>query len=403
MTKKLYWENSHLVTFQARIEDVFEREGKTVVVLDETAFYPEGGGQPCDTGRIASERVASVTSDEDGRILHHLESRAGFEIGLTVEGEIDWKRRREMMQQHTGQHILSQAFFSLYGAETRGFRITDRVAEIDLAIEESGEIRNLMARAEDAANEIVFEDREVRSYTLSPEEAARLPLRKESFITDCVRVVEIEDFDYSPCGGTHARRTGEVGLIAVRGWERAKQMLRVRFVCGVRALADYRASNELVDALARRFTVGREEVEASVERLADENKALTRRVRELAQLAAAAEARELIEAAKEQAGRRVVARIFEGRDIEELKLLAHRLVEEKGVVALLATRQAGASKLVFARAGDLNLDMNRLMRRACEELGGRGGGRPEFAQGGGSGASTLDDLISRLGAECEAL
>jgi alanyl-tRNA synthetase len=363
-------------------------------VLNQTAFYPTGGGQPCDTGSINAARVVDVEIDGDGRISHRLESDVSFAIGEEVSCEIDWRRRREMIQQHTGQHILSQAFFQLFGAETKGFRITDRATEIDLTLEaRPEEIESAIARAEALANDVVFDNREIRWRQVTPEEAAALPLRKESFITDCVRVIEIADYDWSPCGGTHAERTGEVGLIVVRGWERAKKMTRVHFLCGVRALNDYREANRSVDAIARKFTVGREEAESSVARLLDENKRLARRTRELAGMVATVESHELIEAAETVGEARVVTKVFEDRDVEELKLLAHRLVDGDNVIALLASKDNGTARLVFARSANLSADMNALMRTACDRLGGRGGGKPEFAQGGGARLSGLDKAL----------
>ncbi|HEY7180416.1 MAG TPA: DHHA1 domain-containing protein [Blastocatellia bacterium] len=398
MTVKLYWEDSHLTRFTARVTDAWSEGAHRIVALDQSAFYPTGGGQPCDTGTINAARVLDVEIAGDGRILHRLDSDVSFGAGEEVACEIDRGRRREMIQQHTGQHILSQAFFRLFGAETKGFRITDRATEIDLTIEaRPGEIDSAIARAEELANDVVFDNREIRSHKVTPAEAAALPLRKESVGADCVRVIEIADYDWSPCGGTHAERTGEVGLIAVRGWERAKKMTRVHFLCGARALNDYREANRAVEAIARKFTVGREEAELSVARLLDENKRLSRRTRELSGVVAAVEAHELIEGAEPVGGARVVARVFEDRDIEELKLLAHRLVDGDGVVALLASKEGGkeggAARLVFARSADLSADMNALMRAACERLNGRGGGKPEFAQGGGSNLGELDNAL----------
>jgi alanyl-tRNA synthetase len=394
MTTKLFWEDAYLAQFTARVADTWLQDGHRVVVLDQSAFYPTGGGQPCDTGSINSARVVDVEMTDDEQILHRLDSDVSFTVGEEVSCGIDWDRRLEMIQQHTGQHILSQAFFQLFGAETKGFRITDRTTEIDLTLEaHPDEIEQAINRAEELANRVVFDNREVRIHNVTPEEAAKLPLRKESFVADCVRVVEISAYDWSPCGGTHAKRTGEVGLIAVRSWERAKKMTRVQFVCGQRALLDYRIANRTADAIARRFTVGREEAEASVARLFDENKRLSRRVRELAGMAARVEARELIEAAVAFDGLRIISRIFEERDFEELKLLAHRLVDADGVVALLATKEGGMARLVFARSANVAADMNALMKAACEKLGGRGGGKPDFAQGGGS---KIDELTSAL-------
>jgi alanyl-tRNA synthetase len=401
MTTKLYWRDSRLMEFTARVEEVLTLDGNCFVVLDQTAFYPEGGGQPGDTGIINQAKVIEVSIADEGRILHRLAGEAAFRVGDEVAGAVDRTRRLELRQQHTGQHILSQAFFRLFGAETRGFRITERTAEVDLTLElQPDEIEAAIAQAEDLANEIVFADREIRTHIVTPEEAARMPLRRESFISDCVRVVEIDDFDFSPCGGTHARRTGEVGLIAVRGWERAHQMTRVHFVCGVRALRDYRAANQTSEAVARRFSVSRDEALDAVARLQDENKRLRHRLRALAELAAQTEARELIAATAAVEGVRIIARIFTDRDLDEAKLLAHKLADHAGVIALLAARDETTARLVFARSAELKADLNAAMRRACEILGGRGGGRPDFAQGGGTTLSelrrALDETVQSL-------
>jgi len=399
VTTKLYWHDSHLTQFTACVVDSFVQDGRRVVVLDQSAFYPVGGGQPNDTGFIDSSRVLDVSAADDDRILHHLAGDARFAVGEEVQCEIDWARRREMMQQHTGQHLLSQAFFQLFGAETRGFRINDHGAEIDLTLEAGpDEIPHAIERAEELANAVVFDDREVRIHTVTPEEAARLPLRKESFITDCIRVVEIADFDWSPCGGTHARRTGEVGLIAVRRWERAKRMTRVEFVCGGRALRDYRAANRTAGAVAERFSVARDEAAESLARLFEEHKQLQRRARALAELAAKAEAQEMLEAVPSTSGPRLISRIFEDRDFDEVKLLAHRLVASDQVVALLATRDREMARLVFARSADVAADMNALLRAACEAIGGRGGGKPDFAQGGGARVAELERVMAEAAA-----
>jgi alanyl-tRNA synthetase len=400
MTTKLYWADSHLTRFTAQVTESFVRDGRHVVVLDQTAFYPCGGGQPSDTGALGSTRVVDVSEADDGRILHHLESDHSFAVGDRVEGEVDWAHRREIMQQHTGQHILSQAFFQLFGAETRGFRITDRGAEIDLTLEaHPDEIAKAIARAEELANLVVFDDREIRTHTVTPEEAARLPLRKESFITDCIRVIEIADFDWSPCGGTHAKRTGEVGLIAVRGWERAKRMTRVQFVCGIRALQDYRAANQTAEGVAQRFSVARDEAVEAVARLFDEHRRLERRARALSELAAKAEAEEALAATAPRQGMRIVSRIFDDRDLEEIKLLAHRLVASDSVVALLAARDQETVRLVFARSADVEIDVSLLLRQACAALDGRGGGKPDFAQGGGSRVAALERALAEVKAE----
>jgi len=399
MTTKLYWHDSRLTQFSARVVDCFVQDSHPVVVLDQSAFYPGGGGQPHDTGSLNAARVLAVSLAADGRMLHHLDGAMPVQVGEVVAGEVDWSRRLEMLQQHTGQHILSQAFWQLFGAETRGFRIFDQVAEIDLTLEAPpDEITAAIIRAEELANTVVFDDRVVRLHTVTPAEAAQFPLRKENFNTDCVRVVEIADFDWSPCGGTHAQRTGEVGLIAIRSWERAKRMTRVQFVCGGRALRDYRSANQTATSVARRLSVGRDEAPEAVVRLMEEYRQLGRRARALVELAIKAEAQELLEATPMTHELRIVQHIFDDRDFDELKLLAHRLVTYKGVVVLLATRTPETARLVFARSADLPVEVNTLLHAACEKLAGRGGGKPDFAQGGGTRVTELERALAEAAA-----
>ena len=395
MTAKLYWHDSRLTQFSAQVVDCFVQDEHHVVVLDQSAFYPGGGGQPHDTGTLNAARVLAVSTADDGRLLHHLGGDVPLKVGETVAGEVDWSRRLEMLQQHTGQHILSQAFWQLFGAETRGFRIFDQVAEIDLTLDAPpDELTAAMVQAEELANAVVFDDRAVRLHTVTPAEAAQLPLRKENFNTDYVRVVEIAEFDWSPCGGTHAQRTGEVGLIAVRSWERAKRMTRVQFVCGGRALRDYRAANQTATGVARRLSVGRDEAPEAVARLLEEHRQLGRRARALVELAIKAEAQELLEATPMTGRLRIIRHIFDDRDFDEVKLLAHRLVTYDGVVVLLATRRREMARLVFARSADLPVDVNTLLHAVCERLGGRGGGTPDFAQGGGTRLAELERALA---------
>jgi len=399
MTTKLYWHDSRLTQFSARVVDCFVQDSHPVVVLDQSAFYPGGGGQPHDIGTLNEARVLAVSLADDGHMLHHLGGDMPVQVGAVVAGAVDWSRRLEMLQQHTGQHILSQAFWQLFGAETRGFRIFDQVAEIDLTLDAPAEeITAAIMRAEELANAVVFDDRVVRLHTVTPAEAAQFPLRKESFNTDCIRVVEIADFDWSPCGGTHAQRTGEVGLIAVRSWERAKRMTRVQFVCGGRALRDYRAANQTATSVARRLSVGRDEAPEAVVRLMEEYRQLGRRARALVELAIKAEAQELLEATPMTHELRIVQHIFDDRDFDELKLLAHRLVTYKGVVVLLATRTPETARLVFARSADLPVEVNTLLHAACEKLAGRGGGKPDFAQGGGTRVTELERALAEAAA-----
>ncbi|HXF06760.1 MAG TPA: alanyl-tRNA editing protein [Blastocatellia bacterium] len=276
MTERLYYTDWRLLTFTARVEDLITMGDRTAVVLDRTAFYPTGGGQPHDVGLLGGLRVVDVVEDSQGeRILHIVHGRPEFTPGDEITGEVDSRRRTDFMQQHTGQHILSQAFLRVAGAETRSVHFGEETSTIDLTLESPDE--DVIRRAEELASQIVFEDREVRCHIVAPEQLVQFPLRKEPAVTGCARIVEIADFDWSPCGGTHAHRTGEVGLIAVRGWERAKRMCRVEFVCGGRALRDYRRANDAARAVASLLTTGREEIPARVAHLLQEHRHSLRR------------------------------------------------------------------------------------------------------------------------------
>jgi alanyl-tRNA synthetase len=391
-TERLYYKDSHLTEFEARVVAVTESvSGWCAVTLDRTAFYPTGGGQPSDTGTLDAAPVVECIDQDDGCVLHIIQGRSPA-VGATVRGRVDWERRQDHLQQHTGQHILSQAFQSLYGAETRSFRMMDEASEIDVALTDPTDER--IERAFERANSIIWEDRPVRVRLVTPEEAAELPLRKDSAREGELRIIEIEDFDLSPCGGTHAERTGEVGFIAARSWERARGLVRIEFVAGRRALADYRRANRTARSVAALFSAARDEAPTLVARLLEENKQLTRRIRTFEEASARLEGDELVrDAAPRADGVRIIARIFDGRDAETLKHLALAVIAHPHTIALLGSRDGETARLIFARSKDAPGDMNALLRQACLILDGRGGGRPDLAQGGGRHVEKLDEAI----------
>src|ERR1041385_344768 len=278
-TERLYYTDSRLLEFDARVIDLDERDdGAIAVVLDRTAFYPTGGGQPNDTGTLGDARVVDCIDDEEDGVLHVIQGPTP-EIGDAIHGKIDWLRRLDHLQQHTGQHILSAAFVKEFEAPTHSFRVLEHECEIDVALQHPTEER--IEQAVRIANQIVWECRPIQVRHVTSEEAANLPLRKEPAREGELRVIEIDNFDLTPCGGTHAKSTGEVGIIAVRSWERAKGLTRIQFMAGIRVLRDYRRANRTATDLATLFSAGREDSPALVAKLIDENKHLARRVREL--------------------------------------------------------------------------------------------------------------------------
>lgn len=397
-TERLYYHDSHLIEFEARVLEISERvSGWTAVALDRTAFYPTGGGQPSDTGTLNGVRVVECTEDETERVWHVVQGNTP-EIGTTVRGRVDWARRLDHMQQHTGQHILSQAFVTLFNAPTHSFRVLRDYCEIDVDLKNPS--NEVIERAVELANNVIWEDRSVTIRQVTPEEAAELPLRKDPARQGELRLIEIDGFDMTPCGGTHAYRTGEVGMIAVRHWERAKGLVRIEWAAGMRALADYRRANQTGRAVAALFSSGRDDTPPLVEKIVTENKELHRRVRALEEIAAKVEADELLENAStlgssSDTSIKLVAQVFENRDAESLRRLALSLVSHSNTIALLGSRDNEAARLVFAKSTDAPGDMHALMRDACVTLEGRGGGKPDLAQGGGKRIEKLDEVIGK--------
>lgn len=400
MTERLYYIDSHLTEFTARVVDVAATgDDRVSVTLDRTAFYPTGGGQPFDTGAIGAARVIDCIDAESEGVQHIIDGRPP-QLGATLDCRVDWSRRLDHLQQHTAQHILSQAFVKLFNAETRGFRIMDAYAEIDVALDEPSDSR--ITEGVELANRIVWQNRPVRVHFATAGEVAQrgLHLRKISKRAGALRIIEIEDFDANACGGTHARATGEIGSIVVRAWERARGLTRVEFLAGNRALRDYAQANRTTREAAAMLGVGRDNLAEAAARLIEDNKQLARHARALEETALHGEANELLaQATSNSEGVRIIARTFEGRDVDSLKGLALGVIAHSRVVALLGSIDGDVARLIFARSTDTNGDMNTLMREACASLNGRGGGRADLAQGGGRGdAQQLAEVISTLAA-----
>ena len=380
MSQRLYYDDPYLVTFAAQVVERLQWAGQPAVVLDRTAFYPTGGGQPHDVGRLQGVEVLDVVArEDDGAVVHVL---AGPLPADDVEGEVDWERRSDLMQQHTGQHILSAAFVECLGANTVGFHLSEEYATIDLdrAPLSEGDLKEVETRA----NAVVMADRPVTSRWVSDEEVAALPLRKPVAHEGPVRVVEIPDFDCSACGGTHVRATGEVGPIKITRSERRGGETRVEFLCGRRAMADYWAKSALLMDLAREFTVGYLEVPDLVRRLAEELKETRRELRRTRDALLDVEADSLWRQAQAVADWRVVKTHLVARPPDDLKHIAQRLAARPATVALLGSGEKGTKGVfTFARAEDVDLHVGLLVRQACQVIGGGGGGRPQFAQGGG--------------------
>jgi alanyl-tRNA synthetase len=373
MTERLYYTDPYLAEFSATVAAVEEVDGRRVVRLDRTAFYPSSGGQPHDVGQLGDAEVIDVVDADEGDVLHVI--RGALTPGSTVNGRVDWTRRFDHMQQHTGQHVLSAAFDRLLNARTESFHLGADSATIDLD-------RDLTAaeitRAEEAANRVVWEDRPVRISFVDAAEAAKLPLRKEPARDGQLRLIDVDGYDLSACGGTHVARTGAIGIIAVTSWERFKGGMRVGFVCGGRALRAHRKLRDVSAASGRLLSILPDELPQAIERLQAEARDARRVTKELQSKLAQYEAQSLADAASNG---RVIA-VLDGWDQNGLKSIASAIAETPGHLAALVG-SAAPSAIVIARHPESPADSAALLKQVIQKFGGKGGGRPELAQGGG--------------------
>jgi alanyl-tRNA synthetase len=399
---RLYYTDSFLAEFDAQVVEVIATP-RPGVVLDRTAFYPTSGGQVFDTGwlEVQGGRLGVVeVAEQDERILHYLEAApVGWAPGAHVHGTIDFVRRRDHMQQHSGQHVLSAAFLRLFDMPTVSFHMGDEACTIDL--ETKSATAEQIDHAEDLANQVVMEDRPVEIRFVSLEEARGLGLRKLPPVErEQLRLIDIRDFDLTACGGTHVGSTGQIGAILVRKTEKVRQGVRVEFVCGGRALAaarrDHAALNETAGVLSAHIWEVPQQVRKAQDDAKTARKLRSELLNELAELHAGCLLRETPEAN----GFHLVVRTFPDRDLEFIKLLAQKLVRTNGkrAVALLGAG-AGSPTLVFAQTAGLPFDMGALMKEALVEVGGRGGGTKDMAQGGLAKAEFLGPALQKIRAK----
>ena len=386
-TERLYYRDCYLTEFEARAVEVKEGAEGFCVYLDRSAFYPESGGQPSDTGTLGGMPVLELI-DEGEAVAHVL---AESPKNDSVKGKVDWPRRFDHMQQHTGQHVLSSAFEKAGGYKTVSFHLGKEVSTIDLDSDRIG--RRQIEEAEDLANSIIFENREVRIFFAPAEAANCMDLRKPTFRQGDVRLVEIDAFDLSACGGTHVSRTGAVGIIAVRKSERVKGLTRVEFVCGARALRRARDDYRFLSEAALQLSTSLENVPSLIQKQSAELRDALQAREKLQERLAECRALELLASAPERKGRRIVRVITTPYDLEDPKLLAHAVVRQGNAVALIGMKGEPAG-LILAQSPGGSENMNALLRQTIAQVGGKGGGRRDFAQAGGLDEGNLEEALA---------
>ena len=389
MKTKLFYQDPYLKTFSARIlKQEVDETGKNYVVLNQTAFYPTGGGQPHDTGRIANQIVEDV-EEVNGEVRHYL-SGPIHTIDSEVNGEIDWERRFDHMQQHAGQHILSAAFDHLFGYKTVGFHLGKENLTIDL---ETEELTIEEARqAEQLANHIILENRPIETKWVTAEELSQYNLRKETKVKEDIRLVIIPDFDYNGCGGTHPKATGEVSAIKVLDWDKQRKNIRVQFACGLRVIQKLGEKQTILHQLTKLLNAPEIDMQKAVTRLLENEKHLIKALEQAKETILQYEALELA-----KKGRAVIAKAFENRTIQELQKLARIIVSEDAESLVIFVSFDGTrNQLVCARGKARTENMKQVIGEILPMINGKGGGNESFAQGGGEAVLTAEQVLDKI-------
>ena len=401
MTTRLYYHDSFLYDFNAEVHEVLDSP-RAALVLDRSAFYPTSGGQVFDTGAITTDanhklKVTEVADAEDGRVVHYFEAERDFDKtalkpGTRVRGQIDATRRRDHMQQHSGQHVLSAAFIRLYNMPTVSFHMADDYCSIDL--DTPTLTKEQIESAERLANEIILENRAVDIRFVPRDEAAQLGLRKlPPTERDELRLIDIRDFDLTACGGTHVTHTGQIASVLLRKTEKVRQGWRVEFVAGQRAVATARRDFTTLTEAAALFSAHIYDVPQQARKSLDEIRSQRKQREQSQEELAAAQAGALLAETPETNGRKLVVRTLADRELNFVKLLAQKLTRlSPGVVALLAATSPQPA-VVFAQSPGQPFDMGALLKATMTKLGGRGGGSKDMAQGGVPNADGIEAAL----------
>jgi alanyl-tRNA synthetase len=388
---KLFYQDAYLQSFSANIEKQnVDQTGEPYVVLDRTAFYPTGGGQPFDTGSIHNVKVTNV-EEVDGEIRHYLEKPLS-DLPYEVLAEIDWERRFDHMQQHAGQHILSAAFDQLFQYKTVGFHLGREVLTIDLDTENLSEYD--AKKAEDLANQIILENRPIETKWVLEQELEQYDLRKETKVKEDIRLVIIPDFDYNGCGGTHPNSTGEVSAVKILNWEKQKKKVRVEFICGNRVIEQFHEKQKVLLELTKLLSSPEKDMVQAVNRLLEDGKGVEKELAQAKERLLQFEAFELIIEHQMWNGEKLIRKVYQQRTIQELQKLARFITNaEENACVFLISENENRLQLVAARSTAGKINMKKVVGEILPLLNGKGGGNEVFAQGGGEAFMKGEELL----------
>ena len=393
LNNRLYYKDSYCKSFTTQVSKAAQDEnGNPYVILDNTAFYPTGGGQPHDTGTLNGVSVLDV-EEVDGEIRHFIAET--LDSTKSVEGVIDWERRFDHMQQHAGQHILSAAFMELFNFPTASFHLGKDNVSIDLDAETvSSEQLEIV---EKRANEIILENRPIECKWVTESELTKYPLHKEIVATGEIRLVIIPDYDYNGCGGTHPNTTGQVSSLKILSIEKHRGKTRVHFACGNRVLAQLHRKTAIVTDASRSLSTPEDGINAAIEKLLGTNHSLEKELKEAQEALLTFEAKSLLDT--QQQG--IIKAVFTGRTVQQLQQLARLLVAESDdVIALLIAENEDRLQFVAARGTSVETSMKQISTAALPIINGKGGGSNAFVQGGGERTVTAEELLQTMEALC---
>jgi alanyl-tRNA synthetase len=388
MTKKLYYTDSYKTNFTEKIVNKTKYFDKFAVVLEETYFYPTTGGQEHDIGTINGVDVIDVVEYND-QILHLTQKEISGDI---AECNINWKRRFDFMQQHTGQHILSESIFKIAGYNTISSHLGEESSTIDLNCNNISQKE--IAEFEVYANNIIYQNLDVKIHFISDTEVDKYPLRKPPKFTGLLRIIEIDGFDFSACGGTHVKKTGEVGLIKIVKSEKIKgNATRLEFLCGQRALNDYQWKHFLFADISYTLSSSEKEIPEKVRKLINENKLLNKQIDIYKEQILQIEAEELINDAIIEKDTKIIKKVFHNRDFSDLRIIAQKIISNEGYIVLLGNINSN-SNILFARSADVSINMVQLFNSISGMIDAKGGGKPDFVQAGLKNSNNLVDALN---------
>jgi alanyl-tRNA synthetase len=392
---RLYYQEAYITHFVTQLtSQCLDDNGRPYAILDETAFYPTGGGQPSDQGTINGTRVIEV-EEVNGEIRHYLDHLLP-DGTTTINGVIDWDRRFDHMQQHSGQHILSAAFAELFDWKTLSFHLGQESVTIDLETEQVSE--DDIEKAQAFANRVVLSNQKIETKWVEKEDLPQYPLRKAPKVNENIRLVIIDQVDYNACGGTHPNQTAEVGPIQILGTEKAKNKVRVSFVCGLRAIKALNDKHKIIKKLTQKLNKPEPEILETIDTFFEELQVTKGQLNEAKKELLDYEATSLLKTAQStDEGELLVTQYFIERELSELQHLSYALTDQgPTAIVLLTVKNGDKLQFVAATGRGVSRNMNDLCREILPLINGKGGGKPDRVQGGGEVTMTASALLEHM-------